>query len=77
MEWITTEQEFMHKRAMLEAQDLDREKLLEILEKVHKQYFIYYNLFSKLVIWCCRNNLTLPSFEELLAQTKPTETRTQ
>lgn len=77
MEWISTEQEFMHKRAMLEAQNLDRETLLEILEKVHKQYFIYYNLFSKLVIWCCRNKLTLPSFDELLSQAMPSANKEQ
>ena len=71
MEWLSTEQEFMHKSAMIEAEKMDKEKLLEILQKVHKQYLIYHNLFSKMVIWCGRNQLMLPSFPELLNLSTP------
>ncbi len=56
----------MHKSAMIEAEKLDREKLLDVLQKVHKQYLIYHNLFSKMVLWCGRKQIMLPSFPELL-----------
>ena len=64
---MNTEQEFLHKRVMVDAAKLDRDQLLEIFEGVHKQYLIRANLFSRLASWCAKNSVELPGFDELLA----------
>ena len=66
MEWETPEQRFTHQRLMLEAQKLDKDKLLEIFNSVYRQQQIHSRLFSCLVNWCARNQIELPSFEQLL-----------
>ena len=67
LEWMNTEQEFLHKRVMTDAAKLNRDQLLEVFEGVHKQYLILSNLFARLASWCARNSVVLPAFDELLA----------
>lgn len=67
LQWRTEEQDFMHQRVMQDARKLDKEQLLEYLDELHKQYQLRHNLFSRLVAWCARTGVALPSFEELLA----------
>jgi hypothetical protein len=67
LEWMNTEQEFLHKRVMIDAAKLDRDQLLDIFEMVHKQYLIRSNLFSRLARWCAQNSVILPGFDELLS----------
>jgi hypothetical protein len=67
LEWMNTEQEFLHKRVMVDAAKLDRDQLLDIFESVHKQYLIRSHLFSRLASWCAKNSVILPGFDELLA----------
>jgi hypothetical protein len=67
LDWMSTEQEFLHKRVMTDAAKLNREQLLEIFEGVHKQYLIRAHLFSRLASWCAQNSILLPGFDELLA----------
>ena len=45
MEWETPEQRFTHQRLMLEAQKLDKDKLLEIFNSVYRQQQIHSRLF--------------------------------
>jgi hypothetical protein len=67
LEWMNTEQEFLHKRVMTDAAKLDRDQLLQIFEMVHKQYLIRSNLFARLSSWCAHNSVVLPGFDELLS----------
>lgn len=64
--WTTPEQDFQHHAIMRDAGKLDKEQLLEIFGVVHKQYQLRSHLFSKLIRWCARNQVTLPPFAELL-----------
>lgn len=66
LEWSTTEQNFTHQRVMMDARKLDKDELLEIFEAIHQQYQIRGHLFSKLIAWCARKGVELPSFDELL-----------
>jgi hypothetical protein len=47
---------------------LDKDGLMQIFEMVHKQSLINKRLFSALSSWCARNQVMLPSFDELLEQ---------
>ena len=67
LEWLNTEQEFLHKRVCADFAKLDREQMKEVFESVHKQYLIRNSLFSRLASWCARNGLTLPALDELLS----------
>lgn len=67
LEWMNTEQEFLHQRACGDFAKLDRDQMQKIFETVHKQYLIRSHLFSRLVVWCAGNNVLLPGFAELLA----------
>jgi hypothetical protein len=67
LQWRTEEQDFMHQRVMMDAKKLDKEQLLDYLDELHKQYQLRHHLFNRLLIWCARSGVTLPSFEELLA----------
>jgi site-specific recombinase XerC len=67
LEWLNTEQEFLHKRVCADFAKLDREQMTEIFESMHKQYLIRNSLFSRLSSWCVRNGFVLPAFEELLS----------
>lgn len=66
LDWMSQEQEFLHKRVMMDAKKLDKDRLLQILEMVHKQSLINKRLFSSLASWCARNKVILPAFDELL-----------
>lgn len=67
LEWLNTEQEFLHKRVCGDFAKLDRDQMKEVFENVHKQYLIRNHLFSRLASWCAQNNVLLPGFDELLA----------
>lgn len=67
LEWLSTEQEFLHKRVVGDFAKLDRDQMLEIFEGVHKQYLIRNHLFSRLASWCAKTGVVLPGFDELLA----------
>lgn len=67
LEWLSTEQEFLHKRVVGDFAKLDREQMLTIFEEVHKQYLIRNRLFSRLASWCAQSGVVLPGFDELLA----------
>ena len=67
LEWLNTEQEFLHKRVCGDFAKLDREQMKDVFESVHKQYLIRNSLFSRLASWCARNGVVLPAFEELLS----------
>jgi hypothetical protein len=41
--------------------------MCKLFSDVFQQYQIKSNLFSKLSIWCARNNVILPGFDELLS----------
>jgi hypothetical protein len=66
LEWLSTEQEFLHKKVVGDFAKLDREQMQEIFKEVHKQYLIRNYLFSRLAAWCARNGVVLPGFDELL-----------
>ncbi len=66
LEWLSTEQEFLHKRVVGDFAKLDRDQMMEIFEGVHKQYLIRNHLFSRLASWCARSGVVLPGFDELL-----------
>lgn len=67
LEWLNTEQEFLHKRVCGDFAKLDREQMKIIFESVHKQYLIRNHLFSRLASWCAHNDVILPAFDELLS----------
>ena len=77
LEWVSTEQEFAHKQAVEAFSKLNRDQMCKLFSDVFQQYQIKSNLFSKLSIWCARNNVILPGFDELLSigktVTHPTE----
>jgi hypothetical protein len=65
---MSQEQKFLHQRVMMDAKKLDKDGLMQIFEMVHKQSLINKRLFSALSSWCARNQVMLPSFDELLEQ---------
>lgn len=67
LEWLNTEQEFLHKRVCGDFAKLDREQMKVVFETVHKQYLIRNSLFSRLSSWCARTGVVLPALEELLS----------
>lgn len=77
LEWTTTEQSFLHHRVMMDAKKLDKQKLLEVFEGIHKQYQLHNHLFVCLVKWCIKNGVELPPFSELLAPRTPIPEDTQ
>ena len=67
LEWLDTEQEFLHQRVLLDAKKLEKEQLLEFTGIIHKQHLINKKLFSSLARWCARSGVMLPPLDELLA----------
>jgi hypothetical protein len=66
LSWLDTEQSFLHQRVLMQAKKLDKERLLEIFEEVHKHQLLNKRLFSGLVCWCVKNGITLPPLTDLL-----------
>jgi len=62
---LTPEQSFLHHRVIQDARKLDKEQLLSIFEDVHRLYLVKGGLFTRLVNWCSRTGVMLPSFAEL------------
>lgn len=66
LNWLDTEQSFLHQRVLMQAKELSREQLLEIFQEVHRQQLLNKRLFSGLVCWCVKNGITLPPLNDLL-----------
>jgi hypothetical protein len=67
LEWLDTEQNFLHQRVLMDAKKLNKEQLLEIFVATHKQQLIHKRLFSSLISWCARSGVILPPLTELLS----------
>jgi len=66
--WLSTEQQFLHQRVMLDVKKLDREQLVEIFGSYHQSYLLRNKLFTKLVCWCVKNGVELPPITDLLEE---------
>jgi hypothetical protein len=66
--WLSTEQQFLHQRVMLDVKKLDREQLVEIFGSYHQSYLLRNKLFTKLVCWCVKNGFELPPITDLLEE---------
>ena len=62
---LTPEQSFLHQRVIRDAEKLGKEDLVKILADIHRLYLIKGGLFTRLVNWCARSGVQLPSFTEL------------
>jgi hypothetical protein len=68
--WLSTEQQFLHQRVMLDVKKLDREQLVEIFGSYHQSYLLRNKLFTKLVCWCVKNGVELPPITDLLEESE-------
>jgi hypothetical protein len=66
LKWISTEQDFLHRRFMLSAKSLDKESLLEVFSHTLRQSMMNQHLFKRLMVHCGESGVALPSFAELL-----------
>jgi len=66
--WLSTEQQFLHQRVMLDVKKLDREQLVDIFGSYHQSYLLRNKLFTKLVCWCVKNGVELPPITDLLEE---------
>jgi len=66
LEWLDTEQNFLHQRVLRDARKLDKEQLIEVFEMIHRQHLLHKRLFSALSSWCVRSGVMLPPLTELL-----------
>ena len=64
-EFMTLEMKFAHTRFTTQAEKLDKEQLLEILDIVHTNYLIRNGMFKKLVRHCIKEGVSLPPMSEL------------
>ena len=62
---LTAEQSFLHQRVIRDAEKLDKDALVKNLTDLHRLYLIKGGLFTRLVNWCARSGVVLPSFDEL------------
>jgi len=68
--WLSTEQQFLHQRVMLDVKKLDREQLVDIFGSYHQSYLLRNKLFTKLVCWCVKNGVELPPITDLLEESE-------
>ena len=64
-EYMTLEMKFTHARFTTQAEKLDKEELLDILNIVHTNYLIRNGMFKKLIRHCIKEGVTLPPMSEL------------
>lgn len=71
---LTPEQSFLHQRVLRDAKKLDKDDLVKVLEDLHRLYLIKGGLFTRMVNWCARTGVELPSFNELYGDIATLET---
>lgn len=71
---LTPEQSFLHQRVLRDAKKLDKDDLLKVMEDLHRLYLIKGGLFTRMVNWCARTGVELPSFNELYGDAPVLET---
>ena len=67
IKWLSTEQDFLHRKFMLDARSLDKEGLLDAFSHVLRQNMMNQHLFKRLMVYCTESGVALPSFAELLS----------
>jgi hypothetical protein len=63
--FLSLEQKFLHQRFKTEAEKLDKDKLIEIIDIVHTNYLIRSKMFKNLVKHCAQQGVVLPPINEL------------
>jgi hypothetical protein len=66
--YMSLEMSFTHTRFKTQAEKLDKEELLDILNIVHTNYLIRNGMFKKLVKLCIEKGVSLPPMSELWDQ---------
>jgi hypothetical protein len=67
IKWTTQEQDFMHQYFLMQAKKLDKEELLELFEKMHKQYLIKSRFLNCILKWCASSGVLLPDISSILS----------
>ena len=68
---LTAEQSLLHQRVIRDAEKLNKEELVKVLTDIHRLYLIKGGLFTRLVNWCARSGVVLPSFTDLYEGEQP------
>lgn len=63
--YLSLEQKFLHQRFKAEAEKLDKEQLVEIVDIVHSNYLIRNKMFKNLIKHCTKQGISLPPINEL------------
>jgi hypothetical protein len=67
-DFMSLEQEFLHKSFMAQTPKLDKSELIDILDLVHANYLVRGRLFTKLAHWCSEQDYPIPGLDELLSE---------
>lgn len=63
---MSLEQEFTHRRVLDEAQKLNRDQLLSVVNELHMHYLVRGGILSRLISWCQQEGYPLPDASEVL-----------
>ncbi len=70
MDFLSTEQLFAHRQAVLSAKNLTKEELEAKLSEVVKLFMVYQGAFKALTKWCFLKGHVPPPLDQLLGSTE-------